>query len=74
MSDLESGRTGLLDRFDFVRLAGRHLEREPVAFGVGAEVDFGREAAAPTAERFLILFHPFAPARPSRKEPDRILS
>jgi hypothetical protein len=48
--------------FDFVRLAGRHIEGQRVAFGVGAEVDFGREAAPRTAERLLILIPPFTPA------------
>ena len=33
-----------------------------VAFGVRAEVDFGREAAARAAERLLLLIPPFTPA------------
>ena len=48
--------------FDFVRLAGCHIESQRVPFGVGAEVDFGREAAPRTAERLLILIPPFTPA------------
>ena len=48
--------------FDFVRLAACHIEGQRVAFGVGAEVDFGREAAARTAKCLLILIPPFTPA------------
>lgn len=48
--------------FDFVRLAGCQIESQRVPFGVGAEVDFGREAAPRTAERLLILIPPFTPA------------
>jgi hypothetical protein len=55
--------------FDLVGLAAGDIERQRVAFGVGAEVDFGREAAARAAERFLILIprlrrlHAGAPGR-----------
>ena len=48
--------------FDLVGLAAGDIERQRVAFGVGAEVDFGREAAARATERFLILIPPFTPA------------
>jgi hypothetical protein len=48
--------------FDFVSLAAGHIEGQRVAFGVGTEVDLGREPAARTAERFLILIPPFTPA------------
>ena len=48
--------------FDLVCLAAGDIERQRVAFGVCAEVDFGREAAARAAERFLILIPPFTPA------------
>jgi hypothetical protein len=40
--------------FDLVRLAAGDIEGQRVAFGVSAEVDFGREAAARAPERFLI--------------------
>jgi hypothetical protein len=45
-----------------MRLAGRYLECQRVPFAVRAEMDFGREAAARAAERFLILIPPFTPA------------
>ena len=48
--------------FDLVGLAAGDIESQRVAFGVRAEVDFGREAAARAAERFLILIPPFTPA------------
>ena len=48
--------------FDLVHLAAGDIESQRVAFGVRAEVDFGREAAARAAERFLILIPPFTPA------------
>jgi len=48
--------------FDLVRLAGGHIEGQRLAVGVRAEVDFGREAAARAAERFLLLIPPFTPA------------
>jgi hypothetical protein len=48
--------------FDLVRLAAGDIEGQRVAFGVRAEVDFGREAAARAPERFLILIPPFTPA------------
>ena len=48
--------------FDLVHLAAGDIESQWVAFGVRAEVDFGREAAARAAERFLILIPPFTPA------------
>ena len=47
---------------DLVHLAAGDIESQRVAFGVRAEVDFGREAAARAAERFLILIPPFTPA------------
>ena len=47
--------------FDLVRFAAGDIEGQRVAFGVRAEVDFGREAAARAAER-LALLPPFAPA------------
>ena len=45
--------------FDIVRFAGRHVEGQRVAFGVGSQVDFGREAATRTTECFLIFDSPF---------------
>src|SRR5246500_1675908 len=48
--------------FDLVRFAAGHVEGQRVAFGVRAEVDFGREAAARATERFPILIPPFTPA------------
>jgi len=48
--------------FDFVRFAASYIEGQRIAFGIRAEVNFGREAAARAAERFLILIPPFAPA------------
>jgi hypothetical protein len=45
-----------------VNLAARDIEGQRVAFGIRAEVDFGREAAARAAERFLFLVPPFTPA------------
>ena len=45
--------------FDLVHLAAGDIESQRVAFGVRAEVDFGREAAARAAERFLILIPPY---------------
>ena len=48
--------------FDLVHLVAGDIESQRVAFGVRAEVDFGREAAARAAERFLILIPPFTPA------------
>ena len=48
--------------FDLVRLAAGDIEGRRVAFGVRAEVDFGREAAARAPERLLILIPPFTPA------------
>ena len=48
--------------FDLVHLAAGDIESQRVAFGVRAEVDFGREAAARAAERLLILIPPFTPA------------
>jgi hypothetical protein len=41
--------------FDLVRLAAGHIEGQRLTVGVRAEVDFGREAAARAAERFLFL-------------------
>ena len=48
--------------FDLMRLAAGHFEGERVAFGIRAEMDFGREAAARAAERLLLLIPPFTPA------------
>jgi hypothetical protein len=48
--------------FDLVRFAAGKVEGQRVAFSVGAEVDFRREAAARATERFLILIPPFTPA------------
>ena len=48
--------------FDLVRFAAGHVEGQRVAFGVRAEVDFRREAAARATERFPILIPPFTPA------------
>ena len=45
-----------------VHRLGGYIEGQRVAFGVRAEVDFGREPAARAAERFLILIPPFTPA------------
>jgi hypothetical protein len=45
-----------------VSLAWADIKGQRVAFGVRAEVDFGREAAARVAERFLFLIPPFTPA------------
>jgi hypothetical protein len=44
--------------FDFMRLAGRYLECQRVPLAVRAKMDFGPEAAARAAERFLILIPP----------------
>ena len=48
--------------FDLVRLAAGDIEGQRVAFGVRAEVDLGREAAARAPERFVVLIPPFTPA------------
>ena len=48
--------------FDLVGLAAGDIENQRIAFGVRAEVDFAREAAARAPERFLILIPPFTPA------------
>ena len=47
---------------DLMRLAAGQLEHERPAFGVGAQVDFGREAAPRAPKRLLILIPPFTPA------------
>ncbi|HWX14935.1 MAG TPA: hypothetical protein VNY06_08865, partial [Methylocella sp.] len=47
-----------------VNLAARNIEGQRVAFGIRAEVDFGREAAARAAERFMC--RPQTSARSSR--------
>jgi hypothetical protein len=48
--------------FDLVRLVTGDIEGRRVAFGVRAEVDFGREPTARAAERLLVLIPPFTPA------------
>ena len=48
--------------FNFVDLAAADVEGQVVAFGIRAEVDFGREAPARATERFLILIPPLTPA------------
>jgi hypothetical protein len=48
--------------FDLMRLAAGDVEGQRVAFGVRAEVDFGREPTARTAKRLLDLIPPFTPA------------
>lgn len=40
--------------FDLVSLSAGHIEGQRIAFGVRAEVDFGREPAARAAERVLV--------------------
>jgi carboxybiotin decarboxylase len=45
-----------------VPIASGQLEDERPAFGVGAQVDFGREATARSPKRLLILIPPFTPA------------
>ena len=45
-----------------MNLAPSELEGRRIAFGIGAQVDFGREAAARAPECFAILIPPFAPA------------
>ena len=47
--------------FDLVRLATGDIEGQRVAFGIRAEVDFGREPTARAAERLLVLIPPFTP-------------
>jgi len=47
---------------DLMRLAAGQLEDERPAFGVGAQVDLGREAAARAPKSLLILIPPFTPA------------
>ena len=54
---LHQGRKG----GDIVGLSGRNHDADRQAFGVGASVDLGREAAARTAER-VALGPPFPPA------------
>ena len=58
--------------FNFVDLAAADVEGQVVAFGIRAEVDFGREAPARATERFLILIPPLTPAAcwrvPRRRE------
>jgi len=54
---LHQGRKG----GDIVRLPRRNDDADRQAFGVGAGVDLGREAAARTAER-VALGPPFPPA------------
>lgn len=48
--------------FNFVDLAAVDVEGQVVAFGIRAEVDFGREGPARGTERFLILIPPLTPA------------
>jgi hypothetical protein len=48
--------------FDLMRFTAGHVERQRVTFGIRAEVDFGREAAARAPERFPRLIPPFTPA------------
>src|SRR5262245_52463278 len=45
-----------------MRFTAGHVERQRVTFGIRAEVDFGREAAARAPERFPRLIPPFTPA------------
>src|ERR1700741_330108 len=45
-----------------MNLAPSELEGHRITLGIGAQVDFGREATARAPECFLFLIPPFAPA------------